>query len=656
MARPTGQRLNLGQIGAGVIVLVLIGVGYGVLTSRDVPVAEGPAAENAVPGAGASGDTEGATPEPDIDGDVTEVVPVPEPEPDPEIDSAPDLPAPGFDVVRIDASGSALIAGSAAPFADVAVIMDGAEISWDKADSSGKFVSLFNIPPSDAPRVIALAMETEGGTRVASTATVIVQPNTVKPPRPVPVAPPPEVTAPDVVAGGPDLPSGETRPPVLPLGNTGLLPPEGASLVPPVDGAAAPEPGEEASPDLADAADTGVGPPSPDAAPDAAPDLSVEAPSLATLTPGALPPVDTASPPGLDLPEAGAAPDPVSEEGPVAVAQGADVPDTLGPGAETPDQSGNDGAVASRATGEEGASETTPDTALEGASDTAPDAAPDIGLELADRGLETAPVVADSAPDSAAPVLETPPLEAEPDVVATVTPIAPPDPVVDSPLPPAAEAPPPAPEPVPEPPTVLLADEAGITVLQDGGRPSSVQTVIIDTISYDPSGEVSLGGRGLAGGFVRVYLDNKPIKTTEIGVDGQWRTPLPDVDTGIYTLRVDELTEEGTVTSRVETPFQREEPELLAELIASQQAGGGDGSGTAPDDDPGGVGATPDLDSGPKLDLLVVQPGNTLWGIASDRYGDGYLYVRVYEANRERIRDPHWIYPGQVFALPESTN
>ena len=46
------------------------------------------------------------------------------------------------------------------------------------------------------------------------------------------------------------------------------------------------------------------------------------------------------------------------------------------------------------------------------------------------------------------------------------------------------------------------------------------------------------------------------------------------------------------------------------------------------------------------------RPGNTLWGIADAKYGDGYLYVRVFEANRERIRDPHWIYPGQVFAIP----
>ena len=28
------------------------------------------------------------------------------------------------------------------------------------------------------------------------------------------------------------------------------------------------------------------------------------------------------------------------------------------------------------------------------------------------------------------------------------------------------------------------------------------------------------------------------------------------------------------------------------------------------------------------------------------------MYVQVYEANKDRIRDPDLIYPGQVFTIP----
>jgi nucleoid-associated protein YgaU len=49
---------------------------------------------------------------------------------------------------------------------------------------------------------------------------------------------------------------------------------------------------------------------------------------------------------------------------------------------------------------------------------------------------------------------------------------------------------------------------------------------------------------------------------------------------------------------------------------------------------------------------VTVQPGSTLWAIATERYGEGIRYVQVFEANRDKIRDPDLIYPGQVFELP----
>ncbi|PJF11005.1 hypothetical protein CUR21_01820 [Pseudorhodobacter sp. MZDSW-24AT] len=49
---------------------------------------------------------------------------------------------------------------------------------------------------------------------------------------------------------------------------------------------------------------------------------------------------------------------------------------------------------------------------------------------------------------------------------------------------------------------------------------------------------------------------------------------------------------------------------------------------------------------------VTVQPGFTLWGIARENFGDGVLYVQVYEANRDKIRNPDLIYPGQVFTIP----
>ena len=64
------------------------------------------------------------------------------------------------------------------------------------------------------------------------------------------------------------------------------------------------------------------------------------------------------------------------------------------------------------------------------------------------------------------------------------------------------------------------------------------------------------------------------------------------------------------------------------------------------------VAAEPAPDPAPVLVTVTVQPGFTLWRIAKEQFGEGIMYVQVYEANKAKIRDPDLIYPGQVFALP----
>ena len=57
----------------------------------------------------------------------------------------------------------------------------------------------------------------------------------------------------------------------------------------------------------------------------------------------------------------------------------------------------------------------------------------------------------------------------------------------------------------------------------------------------------------------------------------------------------------------------------------------------------------------PDVTRVTVQPGFTLWRIARENYGRGILYVQVFEANRDKIRNPNLIYPGQVFTVPNQT-
>lgn len=261
----------------------------------------------------------------------------------------------------------------------------------------------------------------------------------------------------------------------------------------------------------------------------------------------------------------------------------------------------------------------------------------------------------------------------------------------------------------------VIADEEGIRVLPGATAPSSVR---IDTISYGSAGEVLIAGQGTtAGATARLYVNNEALVTAEIAEDFTWETVLPDVESGLYVLRVDQIAADGSVTSRAQIPFQRE---AVADILAAQadvaaapveaadEEVAEDVTEAAETTEEIVVAATeteelpvtnavaPETQEGTEQadvteitsedviavatqevaeeiteepaaepvaseteptparpQVVTVQPGFTLWGIASETYGDGFLYVQLYEANKDQIRDPDLIYPGQIFELPE---
>jgi len=172
------------------------------------------------------------------------------------------------------------------------------------------------------------------------------------------------------------------------------------------------------------------------------------------------------------------------------------------------------------------------------------------------------------------------------------------------------------------PPIVrVTADE--IVILQ-GGAQLALGQVSLDSISYDENDEVVLAGRGNPGRTIIIYVDDAPLMDTMVSESGSWKQALHGLDAGRYVLRVDEIDDDGNVTSRVESPFQREYPEDVREAKATNDT------------------------------TYTVQPGNSLWVIATGRYGDGMRYHQIFSANKDQIRNPDLIYPGQVFAIPDA--
>ena len=160
------------------------------------------------------------------------------------------------------------------------------------------------------------------------------------------------------------------------------------------------------------------------------------------------------------------------------------------------------------------------------------------------------------------------------------------------------------------PPRLLLAPP--------GSHPGPVG---LDVVQYDDQGRISFTGHALPGRTVRLYVSNHVLGDAVADDHGVWTlAPAKDLPPGIYQLRTDELAASGKVMARSEVPFARAS---LTQVLAPGQA--------------------------------VVQPGDCLWTIARHSYGRGVVYTAIFEENRDQIRDPARIYPGQAFHMPTSS-
>ena len=158
-------------------------------------------------------------------------------------------------------------------------------------------------------------------------------------------------------------------------------------------------------------------------------------------------------------------------------------------------------------------------------------------------------------------------------------------------------------------------------MLQGPGVAAASGSLVLEAVDYDESGNVILSGRADPKATVRVYLGDRKVGDALANAAGRWELrPEKPIAPGRYKLRVDQLDKSGKVVSRVEVPFERGNPVEIIKALAEGK--------------------------------VVIQPGNTLWNIARRLYGSGFRYTVIYKANKEQIRDPNLIYPGQIFETP----
>ena len=227
------------------------------------------------------------------------------------------------------------------------------------------------------------------------------------------------------------------------------------------------------------------------------------------------------------------------------------------------------------------------------------------------------------------------------------------------------------------------------TMTTPDSQPSTA-ALVMEAVDYNDQGDILFSGTAGPGETVRVYVDNIHIGDAVADQSGRWvYRGKSEIAPGLHTLRIDQVRTDGKVAQRRELPFERAEPSRVVELhnaqkqtqqaaeqtgetassdTTTQQSGttssasSGSGSSqvassdttatTASTSSSAAVPSSSELEPLKLTGKVVIQPGNNLWNISRVIYGRGVRYSVIYEANKEQIRNPHRIYPGQIFTTP----
>jgi LysM domain len=204
-------------------------------------------------------------------------------------------------------------------------------------------------------------------------------------------------------------------------------------------------------------------------------------------------------------------------------------------------------------------------------------------------------------------------------------------------------------EPIPNdrPVVALMTPDKPTVVLSQPGAPKPMAgAVVVEAVETEPGGKLHVSGQARPGGVVRLYLNDSFVASVTAGVDGRFAVTINEgVAPGSYRVRLDEVeSNSGAVRARAEVPFNV--PDTVVNASVPAQATASKRPAVLPD---GGSHSTMVV---PKIATTTVSRGDNLWRLSRLTYGAGTRYAVIYRANREQIRNPNLIYPGQIFVLP----
>ncbi len=238
----------------------------------------------------------------------------------------------------------------------------------------------------------------------------------------------------------------------------------------------------------------------------------------------------------------------------------------------------------------------------------------------------------------------------------------------------------------PPAPEASASRQAGASPSSSAGAaaPGPRPEVDIAAVETEDGGRLYVSGRAAPGSTVRLYLNETFIAPGSVGGDGKVSFAIGrGMKPGDYRVRLDDIDPgSGKVLSRAEVSFNVPATAAASSPAGTDQAAAPTSAGAAPQAVAGRAGGPASRDSAaqprsaqvasaapasagreaasgtiviPDVSTAIVSRGDNLWRISHRIYGSGRRYTVIFGANHMQIRNPHKIYPGQVFVLPSDT-
>jgi nucleoid-associated protein YgaU len=209
---------------------------------------------------------------------------------------------------------------------------------------------------------------------------------------------------------------------------------------------------------------------------------------------------------------------------------------------------------------------------------------------------------------------------------------------------------------------LMTPDKPTVVLSQPSDQKPMARAVIVEAVEIEPAGKFHVSGRSRPGATVRLYLNDSLVASVRAGADGHFAVTINEgVAPGNYRVRLDELeSNSGAVRARAEVPFNVPDTVVTGSVPAQATASKRADIAAAQQPQLAAAGTTVLPDGGsppstvvvPKIATTTVSRGDSLWRISHLSYGAGTRYAVIYKANRQQIRNPNLIYPGQIFVLP----